>query len=773
MKHLRTATPHDTFSAHAAEPLRLPALSQPLSHARSSLLDASLVHAAERVTAARARTDTRKTSRADVSALVPLRRECARVENMHRRAAFGRQRSSTQAPSPKDAQPVRPARATIDLEHALDRFSFALMACALWAMFRFMLGEVMAPHGPATEIGGGAVWAVAIIWACAHIGGACANAVGLPSLIGMLLMGLFLRNVPGKLVDDLPESWSSDIRAAGLSVILLRSGLELDLPAFKSVGWMAARLTVMPGVSEAVTCGLFSMLIFKMSFPLGMCLGFILAAVSPAVVVLGMFELQSRGYGVAKGIPSLVVAAASFDDVVAITGYTVFKSFALGGHGNMAWTVLHGPVDVITGLVAGAAGGAMLGMTIVLNERWKRSAMTFMLGMFFMFIGREYHFSGGGAMASLALGISANKFWASGGPYEVLSSGPSVDHAHNVEVDLAKLWRFIFQPLLFGVIGSAVNFKDITLSTIPKSLGLLAIGLTIRLSVAFFAVGGGKKPLVFRERLFVALSWIPKATVQAALASDPLDYILDKGKSAEYVRWGNDILSTAVFSIILTAPVGMMIISALGPKWLQKDEKGALIDRVEPFEDIIEAVDRERRTSIEIAVKETIAGTEEGRPSLDEYVRRSSLGGGSVRSLEQFMEESSAVKSFRDREGSVIGSVLSEADSQTALKGVSASDKVVFYLATLRELASDSPNIAPEELQIIQDASDAIEEIMREHLPRTRQVDTPGLFFRRTSATAAQLDLPSAEDLEAEIVAEVIATPGDTPRKPEDGDDVV
>jgi Kef-type K+ transport system membrane component KefB len=479
-----------------------------------------------------------------------------------------------------------------------DRLSFCIMAIALWSMLRFAFGEVMAPNGANVEVSGGGVWAVALIWACAHIGGAVAVMCGLPSLIGMLLFGLVLRNVPGGLVSDLPERWSSDIRAAGLSVILMRSGLELDLDAFRSIGWMASRLTVMPGLSEAIACGLFSMLIFKMSFPLGMCLGFILGAVSPAVVVLGMFELQSLGYGVAKGIPSLVVAAASFDDVVAITGYTIFKSFALGSKGHMAWTILHGPVDVLAGLCVGTLGGVICGMTKIWNERWKRSSMVLMLGLFTMFLGRHYGFNGGGAMSALALGISANKCWRTNKPHPALTSGPSNDHAHGVETDLAKLWRFIFQPLLFGVIGTAVSFKDITPSTIPKSIGLLCIGVCVRLPMAYLAVGGGNLSRI--ERAFVSLAWIPKATVQAALASDPLDYIVEKGKSAEYVSWGNDILTTAVFSIILTAPLGMVIIATLGPKWLQKDQKNAIVSNVEPGDDIVKKLSWSEETQLKL-----------------------------------------------------------------------------------------------------------------------------------------------------------------------------
>ena len=96
--------------------------------------------------------------------------------------------------------------------------------------------------------------------------------------------------------------------------------------------------------------------------------------------------------------------------------------------------------------------------------------------------------------------------------------------------------------------------------------------------------------------------------------------------------------------------------------------------------------------------------------------------------------------------------MISEADSQTGLKGASASEKLVYHLATLRDFATDSANLEPEDMKLIQDASDEIEAIMREHLPRVRSVDTPGLFFRRTSATYADLDLPAPEEfIEADV----------------------
>merc|ERR1719428_2324675 len=112
----------------------------------------------------------------------------------------------------------------------------------------------------------------------------------------------------------------------------------MDMGAVRRLGLAVVRLTVLPGVTEAFTVASLSMVMFGMPFPLGLALGFILGAVSPAVVVGGMFDLQRRFYGVRKGIPSLVVAAASFDDVVAISGYSLCIGFAIStGHSNLLW----------------------------------------------------------------------------------------------------------------------------------------------------------------------------------------------------------------------------------------------------------------------------------------------------------------------------------------------------------------------------------------------------------------------------------------------------
>jgi NhaP-type Na+/H+ or K+/H+ antiporter len=713
-----------------------------------------------------------------------------------------------------------------------------LLVFITWVMLYCVLGDILLPNVNSEEkdnivIPGGAVFSLIFIWAAAHVGATMAKFMNVPPLLGMLLSGLCLRNVPGGLVEALPKEWSSATRAAGLSVILMRSGLELDLVAFKRVGLAAARLTVMPGLSEAVVTGLVATALFNLSVPLGLSLGFILAAVSPAVVVGGMFDLQARGYGVAKGIPSLVVAAASFDDVVAITGYTIMKSFAIQSddHNNLGWTIMHGPTDVALGIVVGSfAGYVILGATAIWNKPWKRSLLTFELGMAMMFLGRKYDFSGGGAMASLAMGITANKAWTTGrcpiptfslpvpiNPFKRnrFSLGPRPELAHSVEVDLSRAWRTLFQPLLFGVIGSAVKFADLTASTIPKSMLLLFIGLCIRLPVAYLAVGGGD--LNLKERAFVALSWLPKATVQAALASDPLESIL-KSKSGEenydeWVKWGNDILTTAVFSIILTAPVGMLIISNLGPKWLQLDTNNQQFTDVAPGSSMSEDKkdDDEGRGELmrgsdgNIMTPSSADGKRGGSMDDSPSVRRNSFAGEVVSKIASMVssrnpsarhtpfdqsddenddndnnDDADGWGDYENRVGDISPPGGGKQDKKKKKKVMLPRTTSAVFKKHMSIIANMEESIQDEnQRREFAIAKMGVEAILKEHMPRDSEIETAGAFFRKTSVAEGKMDLAELEELgvdTSEMVENLAAAnggdvgDGDTSSRPSDYD---
>ena len=255
---------------------------------------------------------------------------------------------------------------------------------------------------------GGQVWSVLVVWLAAQAGGALISFTGLHPLLGMLLAGVAAENVPVSwLTAPLPASWKSKIRQGALAIIFLRSGLELDWAVFRRAGPAALRLLLVPGIVEALVSGSVAHAVFGMPWLLAYALGFILKAVGPAIVIQLMFDLQKRGLGVAKGIPALVVAAASFDDLVAIFFYTLFINFAVqgatpvaagkgaaaaaskGGSSapSLAMQLANGPISVLLGFAGGALLAVVAAATRVWSTRRKRTAAVVVLGEFcFVFV---------------------------------------------------------------------------------------------------------------------------------------------------------------------------------------------------------------------------------------------------------------------------------------------------------------------------------------------------------------------------------------------------
>ncbi|KAG2433703.1 hypothetical protein HXX76_008072 [Chlamydomonas incerta] len=484
---------------------------------------------------------------------------------------------------------------------------------------------------------GGNAWSALLIFAAAHAGGAVAGVVSargrealgavdwagaaawrsgdlhLPPLLGMLLSGLVLRNAtPRGLVAGLPAAWSATFRALALGTIFLRSGLELDLQVFRRVGPAAVRLLLLPGLAEAFTSAGVAMGLFRMPPFWALTAGFILKAVGPAVVIQTMFDLQRRGLGVDKGIPAIIVGAASFDDMVAISGYSLFSSLALahdaaaaagqqhgpggsssgGGahtrglpHG-LVWSLLHGPIDIGLGFVAGLVGASFCAATRLWDSPNKRTCVVFATALALLFALYRFEFRGGGALAALVLGLTVNVLWENGclffwglGRRSGLTRGPQPGYAAEVEARVGLFWRAVAQPLLFGIIGTLVNLRGLSPGVIPRSLAIIVIGLLVRMPMTFLAMTGAR--LSLRERLFVAVAWTPKATVQAALGAQPLDMIraayrgVPGGAPAELLAVGEQILTTAVFAILLCANAGVSAIHVLAPRWLHKTQMSA------------------------------------------------------------------------------------------------------------------------------------------------------------------------------------------------------
>jgi solute carrier family 9B (sodium/hydrogen exchanger), member 1/2 len=198
---------------------------------------------------------------------------------------------------------------------------------------------------------------------------------------------VLLQNIPVPwLVRALPKPWRVKIRQGALALIFLRSGLELDWGTFRRAGPAATRLLLIPGICEALISGSVAHAVFRMPWLLALSLGFILKAVGPAIVIQLMFDLQKRGWGVDKGIPALVVAAASFDDLVAIFFYTLFINLAVKGPSSggksLALDLAAGPISIAAGFLGGGVLGVVAAFTRLWSSRRKRTAAVVVLGEF-------------------------------------------------------------------------------------------------------------------------------------------------------------------------------------------------------------------------------------------------------------------------------------------------------------------------------------------------------------------------------------------------------
>ena len=396
----------------------------------------------------------------------------------------------------------------------------------------------------------------------------------------MLLSGVALINIPVPwLTRALPSTWKSKIRQGALAIIFLRSGLELNWMVFKRAGPAALRLLLIPGIVEAVISGSVAHSVFGMPWLLSYALGFILKAVGPAIVIQLMFDLQKRGWGVNKGIPALVVAAASFDDLVAIFFYNLFINFAVQSASPdasattstqpLALQLANGPISVVLGFAGGATLAVVASATRVWTTRRKRTAIVLALALAYMYLMDHFHYDGAGALGALTLGVTSSALWARGSP-SFLSAGPGPDHAREVEHGVGSVWWWLAQPLLFGIIGSNLDFSRVSgyAAWIGGAIGVIMSGWLPRPLCTFAAVSGAG--LSTKERLFVGAAWLPKASVQAALASAPLEAIRARKLGADWIEWGEQIELTAVFAILICATVGIIAVNVLSPLCLDK-----------------------------------------------------------------------------------------------------------------------------------------------------------------------------------------------------------
>ena len=391
------------------------------------------------------------------------------------------------------------------------------------------------------------LFSLTLIFLSGIILGSIFNRLKLPQLVGMLLTGIILGPYFLNLLDPKILSISSDLRQIALIIILTRAGLNLDINDLKKVGRPAVLMCFVPATFEILGMIIFAPKFLGLGLLDSATLGTVIAAVSPAVVVPKMLKLMEEGYGTDRSIPQLIMAGASVDDVFVIVLFTSFIGLASNGTFSML-NLIKIPTSIFFGIFIGFLCAILLIYLFRKIHIRDSLKVIIILNISFLLVTFEHSltgiigFSGLLAIMSIGTGIQAKN--------TILSKRLSVKYS--------KLW-IAAEVMLFVLVGATVNIKYALGASIPAILLIITV-LIFRMIGVFLCLVGTS--LSYRERLFCMIAYCPKATVQAAIGSIPLSMGLPSG---------NIILTVAVLSILITAPLGAFAIDISYKKLLKKE----------------------------------------------------------------------------------------------------------------------------------------------------------------------------------------------------------
>lgn len=387
---------------------------------------------------------------------------------------------------------------------------------------------------------------IALIMLIGMSAGWVCRKVKLPGLIGMLFTGIILGPYVLNMLDSSILLVSADIRKIALVIILTRAGLTLNLEDLKKVGRPAFLMCFVPATFEMIGMIILAPRLLDVSLIEAAVIGVVVAAVSPAVVVPEMIKLMEEGYGTKQGIPQLILAGASVDDVYVIVMFTAFTSLAQGSNVSVM-SFVNIPVSIIFGIIIGIIIGKALAVV------WKKVHIrdtvkaAIFLSVALLLVGVEASLNTPITFASLIsvmfIGIALKK------------DRPEV--AFRLSQKYNKMWVWA-EVMLFVLVGATVDIGYVAYAGV-SAIVIIIGALIFRMAGVALCMAGTK--LKLKERVFCMLAYTPKATVQAAIGGVPLSMGL---------ACGNTVLIVAVLAIIITAPLGAFAIDMTYRKLLKK-----------------------------------------------------------------------------------------------------------------------------------------------------------------------------------------------------------
>ena len=379
---------------------------------------------------------------------------------------------------------------------------------------------------------------LALIFLCGMFLASIFKKLKLPGLIGMLIAGVLLGPHVLNLIDSTTLSISADLRQLALIIILCRAGLSLDIEDLKKIGRPAVLMSFIPACFEMAATIIIAPRLLNIPLLDAAILAAVVASASPAVIVPRMIKLIETGYGTDKNIPQMILTGDSVDDVFNIVVFTSLLGFA-GGESIAVARFAEIPVSIIAGIGAGLLAGWLLSLFFKKFNMRDSAKVVILLSVSFLFVALEEAVKSAlpfsGLISVMSAGVALLKF--------------TPPLAKRISDKLAKLWVGA-EVLLFALVGASMNISYAASAGFKTALMLLVILAVRAVGILICLI---KTNLNKKERLFCTFTGIPKATVQAAIGGIPLAIGLPNGEI---------ILAVAVLTILITAPLGALLIDS-------------------------------------------------------------------------------------------------------------------------------------------------------------------------------------------------------------------
>ncbi|XP_034825151.1 sodium/hydrogen exchanger 9B2-like isoform X2 [Maniola hyperantus] len=441
-----------------------------------------------------------------------------------------------------------------------------LIGIMSWVIVWIVLGDTAAP--------GGQLFMFAVLTITAYFGGwLMVKVTTLPALIGMLIVGIIMKNIGFVDFDPHYQRVASYIRKIALTIILTRAGLDLDPNAMKKFFWTVLKLALIPWAFEYVLSTVMCNLLLGLPWDWAFLLGSIFAAVSPAVIVPCLFRLREKGYGVSKGIPTLVLAVSGIDDAASVAVFGIVSSIMFS-QSSLTTNIIQGPLSIIGGVAFGYFCGYLVKYIPERNDAFLVPIRVLLLlvgGLMSVLGSEEIGWGGAGPLAVIAFAYVACKEWVEQG----------WDLEDNPAATAFEIFWMFFEPMLFAVTGAQVVIADLAPHLVLVGCGIIVTCMVLR--AVLTSCCAVRSNLNMREKIFVGLAWMAKATVQAALAPVALDEVskmtgVDDEHLAVLRNYADIVITICIMSIVITAPLGAIVITITGPRLLSKTSKPPVLE---------------------------------------------------------------------------------------------------------------------------------------------------------------------------------------------------